>query len=106
MPRILLSICALGLVWVSPSAQAQVYRCGESRLYTDKPCEGASAVDVRPNMLDAGTRRIPADPPPAPAVIPKTSNDAPRLGQSPSSIWDSRDARDAESRARTAPYRP
>jgi hypothetical protein len=87
------------------SAQAQVHRCGDSRLYTDKPCESAKPVDLRSNILNAGPRGMPAAPTPAPAVIPPD----PKAGQSDTSsgtVWDRRDAADADFRNRTGPYRP
>jgi hypothetical protein len=107
-PRMLRWVSCIGavlLMGVSSPTRAQVYRCGESHLYTDKPCQGATAVDVRPNILDAGPRRIPPDPAPAPAVIPPSAYQA-QPTESAGSIWDRRDARDAGSRARTGPYRP
>jgi hypothetical protein len=106
MPRVIVHLSAVVLVGVCTATSAQVFRCGDSHVYTDKPCEGAAAVDVRPNMLDAGTRRIPPDPAPAPAVIPPSAYDAPKPASSSGSVWDRLDAREAETRARTGPYRP
>jgi hypothetical protein len=108
MRSVALVLSTLALACAASGSAAQVHRCGESSLYTDKPCRGARAVDLRPNILDAGPRQMPVDPPPAPAVIPPTAYDPPRMAASSSSgsIWDTRDARDAESRSRTTGYRP
>jgi hypothetical protein len=51
---LLLLIAAFG-------AQAQVYRCGDAKVYTDKPCSGAEAVDLRANLLEAGPRSTPPE---------------------------------------------
>jgi hypothetical protein len=89
------------------AAQAQVFRCGDSTLFTDKPCEGATEVDVRANILDAGPRWLP--PPeslePKPAIIlPDTSRRAPASPSGPS-VWERRDRAEAEYRQRTGPFR-
>lgn len=104
MRRIVLS--AALLVCVSSGAGAQVFRCGSSSVYTDRPCEGASAVDVRPNILDAGPRYAPEPLPaaaPAPAIVLPA---APKPAEPSGSVWDRRDAAEAEYRNRTGPYRP
>ena len=92
------------LLCAATGASAQVYRCGSSNVYTDKPCEGAAPVDLRTNILDAGTRQIPPDPPPAPAIIlqapPKPA------GPANGDLWNRRDAADAEYRSRTGPRAP
>ena len=88
----------------SAAAQAQVYRCADTVTYTDKPCDGAAPIDLRTNILDAGTRQIPPDPAPAPAIILQ----APPKPEGPASgdLWNRRDAADAEYRSRTGPHRP
>ena len=89
------------------TVHAQVYRCGDSGVYTDKPCEGATPVDLRANVLDAGPRRGPADPAPAPAVIPKTPAVQPRSSESTGSVWSRQASRESGHRSRTAPvHRP
>ena len=103
MHRAVLTLSVVVLAAASSGTWAQVYRCGASRVYTDKPCNGARDVDVRPNILDAGTRVIPADPPPAPAVIPPNRYDPPKVGGDSGSIWDRRDAADSALRSRTGP---
>jgi hypothetical protein len=109
MLRLVPCIAAVLFVGVSSGTQAQVYRCGDSRVYTDRPCDGATAVDVRANILDAGPRHVRPDPAPAfspaPAIILPDPSGGQRT-QSSGSLWDRRDARDSESRSRTGPYRP
>lgn len=93
-------------------ALGQVYRCGDTAVYTDKPCDGATPIDLRPNLLDAGPRVIPPDPPPAPAIIlpspPAGTAPASASGGSPwdrgEQVWRNRDQREAEHRSRT--FRP
>ncbi|MEJ5991343.1 hypothetical protein WG902_15170 [Ramlibacter sp. PS3R-8] len=101
----LLTLSAALLVCASSGAGAQVYRCGSTSVYTDRPCHGASAVDVRPNILDAGPRHIDPLPAvaPAPAIILQT---APKPAEPSGSVWDRRDAAESEYRGRTGPYRP
>lgn len=105
MRPVVLSISAFVLACVSSGAAAQVYRCGSSSVYTDRPCDGASAVDVRPNIMDAGPSRLDPLPAvtPAPAII---LQGAPKPAQPSGSLWERRDAADADYRNRTGPYRP
>jgi hypothetical protein len=105
MRRILLSISAAFLACVSLGAGAQVYRCGNSTVFTDRPCDGATPVDVRPNIMDAGPRQVTSEPGPtaAPAIILPAPSRPP---QPSGSLWDRRDAAEAEYRSRTGPYRP
>jgi hypothetical protein len=109
MLRVVLCSAAVLLAAASSGTKAQVYRCGDSHVYTDKPCQGASPVDVRANVLDAGPRHMPPPLPqatPAPAIILPGPADAQQRSAPAGSIWDRRDTRDAESRSRTGPYRP
>lgn len=100
--RSLLALAVLVLAGTG-SAQAQVYRCAGDRLYTDKPCDGARAVDLRANILDAGRRGFPAPAVPQSAIIlPDPRRKAPQPGSE--SAWARRDAREAEYRARTGPF--
>ncbi|HEX2543814.1 MAG TPA: hypothetical protein VHL79_02985 [Ramlibacter sp.] len=96
------------LLFAACAANAQVHRCGTSSVYTDRPCEGARAVDLRSNIMDAGPRQGGSDaaPVPAPAIIMPGGADTPKPAESSGSIWDRREARDAETRNRTGPYRP
>jgi hypothetical protein len=103
LPRGLLVAPLLALGFAC-TAYAQVHRCGDSRLYTDKPCEQAKRVDLRPNILNAGPRGMPPEPTPAPAVIPPDRTPVPQPETSSGSVFDRRDASDAEFRSRT--YRP
>lgn len=109
MLRVVPCIAAVLFAGVPSGALAQVYRCGDARVYTDRPCDGATAVDVRANILDAGPRHMRPDalpaPVPAPAIILPDPSGGQRT-QSSGSLWDRRDARDGESRSRTGPYRP
>jgi hypothetical protein len=88
----------------SGMAQAQVYRCADRPVYTDKPCTGAVAVDVRPNLLDAGPRGFPPQPPPQQqlTVLPDPQRQQP-VGAG-GSAFEGRDAREADFRARTGPF--
>lgn len=85
------------------SAAAQVYRCGDEKTYTDKPCHGATGVDTRPNLLDAGPRSVPGPAQaPAPAVIPPAATPPPTSSSAASrSIWQRKDSRDAAHTDRT-----
>ncbi len=83
-------------------AGAQAHRCGETSVYTDKPCADARPVDVRPNLLDAGPRFFPSYDP-APAVIPPSAHARKPAGDD-RDVWQKQKARDAQHRART--YRP
>src|SRR5688572_9122911 len=106
MRRLLISMSAVLLACASSSTVAQVYRCGSSSVFTDKPCDGASPVDVRPNIMDAGPRYAPDPVPaaaPAPAIILRTG---PKPAESSGSLWDRRDASESDHRSRTGPYRP
>jgi len=89
------------LLWaVGASAGAQVNRCGDGRTYTDKPCHGAQAVDLRVNLLDAGPRDAPRQQAPAPAlIVPDTSRQ--RSGSDGGSALDRKAKRDAEHESRT-----
>jgi hypothetical protein len=106
MRPLLISISAVLLACASAGTGAQVYRCGSSSVFTDRPCEGASPVDVRPNIMDAGPRYSPDATPsatPAPAIILRS---APKPAESSGSLWDRRDAAESDYRSRTGPYRP
>ena len=85
-------------------AAAQVHRCGDAALYTDKPCAGARAVDVRPNLMDGGPRFFPVYVP-APPVIPPSAYEK-KNEVAGDDVWQRRSARDSEHRARTGPYGP
>ena len=88
---------------LATGASAQVNRCADGKTYTDKPCAGATEVDVRSNLLQAGPRFIPRYEPAPALIVPDTS----RTQQVPSggSVWQRRDQREAEQAGRTAPYR-
>ena len=92
------------LLFAVLGTQAQVYRCGDAKVYTDKPCAGAEAVDLRANMLDAGPRSTPPEPVAQPA-LPLVLHDLSRVGSTarspPSSIWQEKDSRDAAETSRT-----
>jgi hypothetical protein len=105
MRRLVPTLSALLLACASSGTAAQVYRCGSSSVFTDKPCEGASAVDVRPNIMDAGPRYVPPETAPAgaPAIILQAP---PKPAEPAGSMWGRRDAAEAEHRNRTGPYRP
>ena len=87
------------------AAQSQVYRCGETREYSDKPCDGARPVDLRGNVIDAGPRGFPAlqavPGGQAVTILPDPRQKAAPAGAT--SVWDRRDAADAEFRGRTSP---
>ncbi|QJW83882.1 hypothetical protein HK414_07435 [Ramlibacter terrae] len=92
---ILLLLSAAGV-----SAFARVHRCGDGKTYTDKPCDGAEAVDLRSNILDAGPRFIPRQDAPAPALIaPDTTRQ--RSAADGGSAWDRKQQRDSEHQNRT-----
>lgn len=93
------SLCAAG---ACTAAGAQVHRCGDAPVYTDKPCAGARAVDLQANIMDAGPRFIPSYEP-APAVIPPSAYERKKETAS-DDIWQRRSARDSRHRARTGPY--
>lgn len=102
----MLRIATVLLLVAVPAVNAQaVHRCGNPPVYTDKPCDGATPVDLRANILDAGPRQMPAPPAPQPAIILPGGGDPPKP-ESSGSLWDRRDAKDQEQRARTGPYRP
>jgi hypothetical protein len=105
MRRSILTLSAILLACVSWSTAAQVYRCGNSTVFTDRPCDGATPVDVRPNIMDAGPRQVTPEPAAtgAPAIILAVP---PKPPQPSGSLWDRRDAAEAEYRSRTGPYRP
>jgi hypothetical protein len=95
---------ALVLLCAGLTANAQVHRCGDSNVYTDKPCAGAEAVDVRSNLLDAGPRTLPPLPPqtPSPPLVLKGVSRVVSSPPSPSSsAWQAKDARDAAETGRT-----
>jgi hypothetical protein len=99
--------CLLAALWAAGTlhAHAQVHRCGESNVYTDKPCHDARPVDLRANILDAGPRFMPVVVP-APAVIPPSASEPKTSESGGGDVWQRRAARDAEHRARTGPYGP
>jgi hypothetical protein len=92
----LLLACFLAL-----PAGAQVYRCGGSNAYTDKPCEGAKNVDVRANIMDAGPRMALQPIQPAAAVVMPAAPAVPKPGSGPSSIWERKASDDAAHIGRT-----
>ena len=97
-------IATLLLAAAAAGAQAQVFRCGDSAVFTDKPCADAREVDVRTNLLDAGPRWLPAPEPQEakPAIIlPDTSR---RPAAPSTSAWDHRDRAESEHRRRTGPF--
>lgn len=101
--RGMLVLLSLLLTGAGVGAQS-VHRCGDGKTYTDKPCAGATEVDVRSNVLDAGPRFIPQYEAAPALIVPDTS----RAQQAPSSgsIWERRDAREAQQSGRSAPYVP
>lgn len=89
------------------SAHAQVYRCGDARTYTDKPCDGAQRVDLRSNIMDAGPRSAgPEAPPPAAIVLPDPAAAAARPAETGGSLWERKDSDNAAHQSRTGPYQP
>lgn len=103
----LMAVCAL-----AAQAQDQVYRCGGSSLYTDKPCDEAKAVDLRSNMLDAGPRTAPAtesDQPSQPLILNNISRVVNTPPSPASSVWQNSDSRQAAQPGRVTappPYQP
>jgi hypothetical protein len=93
------------LLAAATGVQAQVYRCADRPVYTDKPCRGAAPVDVRPNLLDAGPRGFPVVPLPQNqlTIIPDARPQQP-VGTGGGSAFGDRDAREAQFRARTGPF--
>lgn len=85
---------------VGASVGAQVNRCGNGT-YTDKPCHGAKAVDLRVNLLDAGPREAPRQRTPAPALIVPDSTARQAPAASRGSALDSKAQRDAQHENRT-----
>ncbi|MDB5752915.1 MAG: hypothetical protein JWP65_3336 [Ramlibacter sp.] len=81
------------LLATGAGAGAQVHRCGDGKTYTDKPCAGATEVDVRSNLLQAGPRFFPKYEAAPALVVPDTSRMAPTPGSG--SIWQRRDNRQA-----------
>ena len=89
------------------NAQNPVYRCGNSTVFTDKPCDDAQVVDTtHANMLQAGPTSVPApplEPAPQPAIIwPNASRVVSTPAAPPSTIWSDRDARAATPAATAA----
>lgn len=114
-PTVLLTtarIAALGLLTVfvpAAQAQGQVYRCGDSAVYTDKPCDEARSVDLRSNMLQAGPRSAPdtaADQPSQPLIL----NNISRVVNTPvppaTNVWQSSDSRTSLQPGRVTPPPP
>lgn len=98
------TLLVTALLVLAGVAQAQVYRCGDGRTYTDKPCTGAAAVDLRTNVMNAGPRKAPVDVP-APAVIPPGADrPLPVPDGRPSDVWQRSDGRQQEQRGRTNGY--
>ena len=92
------------LLFAAAGANAQaVHRCGDSNVYTDKPCANSEPVDLRSNMVPAVPVSAPAPPPvPAPPLILKDSSRVVASPPSPSSnIWSDKDSRDAAATGRT-----
>jgi hypothetical protein len=89
MKKIRLLSGSLLAAFVAASAQAQVYRCGDTRVYTDKPCEGAQPVDLRSNVMQAGPRDAPAPAAqpdkPSVLILPEAPRAAPTPSPSPPS---------------------
>lgn len=107
MTRTLHALAIVAMALCTASAGAQVFRCGDASVYTDKPCDGATSVDVRANLLDAGPRGVPALPAeqPRPLII---LPDPSRMGAGPAraaSVWEYRDRQEAEHVRRTGPFR-
>jgi hypothetical protein len=102
--------CALLLLAAWGVHAQQVYRCGGTDTYTDKPCDNAEPVDVRPNLMDAGptvsTSREAPDQPAGPTVLKNIGRVVTPAAGSRPSIWESKDSRDAGHNSRTAPYTP
>ncbi|HEY8360904.1 MAG TPA: hypothetical protein VIL30_25880 [Ramlibacter sp.] len=94
-------VLLLSIVGAAAGAQS-VHRCGDGRTYTDKPCEGATAVDLRANILDAGPRDAGRSEP-APAIILPDTSTTIRQGPATSagSAWDRKHERDAAHERRT-----
>jgi len=92
---VVMLLCAVGA-----SVGAQVNRCGDGT-YTDKPCHGARAVDLRVNLLDAGPREAPRQRKPAPALIVPDSTRRPGPAASGGSALDRKAQRDAQHENRT-----
>src|SRR5690349_25020531 len=86
------------LLAAATGAHAQVYRCADRPVYTDKPCTGAAPVDVRPNLLDAGPRGFPQEPVPQNqlTIIPDSRPQQPAVGSGGGSVFSDRDAREAQ----------
>jgi len=79
----------IALMFAALGANAQVHRCGDSNVYTDKPCEDMEPVDLRSNTVPAIQAPPPAPPPAQPAaarILPNMS----RVNVSPD--IDSRDS--------------
>ena len=104
-------LAAAVLLAAASAAQAQVYRCGNQPVYTDKPCTGAAPVDLRANIVDPGPRATPGQ---REVVTPSAAHIAPdstpkggaAAPGTPGTVWDRRDARESENRSRTAPFTP
>ena len=102
-PRIPKASPALLLLFAATWASGQnpVYKCGATPLYTDKPCDDASLVDLtkQDNVLAPGPTYVPPPPPeptPQPAVIwPNSSRIVSTPAAPPSTIWSDRDSRQA-----------
>ncbi|RYZ03844.1 MAG: DUF4124 domain-containing protein [Comamonadaceae bacterium] len=92
---------ALLLSLLGASAGAQVYRCGDNKTYTDKPCHGAAEIDLRVNLLNAGPRTAPPEPPPAAAIILPDTTPKQAVPSAGSSIWQNRDSRESAHQGRT-----
>jgi hypothetical protein len=88
------------------SAQAQVYRCGDTSTYTDKPCRDARSVDLRSNVMNAGPRMsaLPPQVPQAAIILPDTSPKAPPVDGGSSTIYDRKASEDASHANRTGPF--
>ncbi|RZJ20451.1 MAG: hypothetical protein EOO54_13300 [Haliea sp.] len=100
----LLALCAL-----ATQAHAQVYRCGDSGLYTDKPCDDARAVDLRSNLLDAGPKSAPvteSDQPSQPLILNNISRVVNTPPSGPSTVWQNSDSRQAAQPGRVSPPPP
>lgn len=107
-----LRFAAASLLALSVSAlqaQGQVYRCGDSGLYTDKPCDDARAVDLRSNLLDAGPKTAPqteSDTPGQPMILNNISRVVTSPPSPPSTVWQNSDSRTSAQPGRAAPPPP
>lgn len=96
----------LALCVPASQAQGQVYRCGDSGLYTDKPCDEARAVDLRSNLLQAGPKVAPvseSDQPSPPLILNNISRVVTTPPSPPSTVWQGSDSRQSAQTGVAAP---